>query len=52
VHKNLENALNQSKLLVGQKLSAERTAELNNILISLEKETLNLGATIVDGDRT
>jgi metallo-beta-lactamase family protein len=51
VHKHIDNVLYQSKLLAGQNLSAERIAELNNILISLEKETVNLGATIADGDR-
>jgi metallo-beta-lactamase family protein len=51
VHKHIENVLYQSKLLTSQKLSAKRIAELNNILISLEKETVNLGATIADGDR-
>ena len=50
VHKHLENVLYQSKLLAGQKLSAKRMAQLNNLLISLEKETVNLGATIADGD--
>ena len=52
VHKHIDNALYQSKLLANQKLSAERIAELNNILISLEKETINLGATIADGEKT
>jgi len=52
VHKHLENVLYQSKLLANKKLSAERIAELNNILISLEKETVNLGATIADGEGT
>jgi metallo-beta-lactamase family protein len=50
VHKHIENVLYQSKLLAGQKLSAKRMAELNNLLIALEKETVNLGATIADGD--
>jgi len=52
VHKHIDNVLYQSKLLANQKLSAERIAELNNILISLEKETVNLGATIADGEKT
>jgi metallo-beta-lactamase family protein len=52
VHKHIDNVLYQSKLLADRKLSAERIAELNNILISLEKETVNLGATIADGEKT
>lgn len=52
VHKEIESVLYQSKLLAGKKLSAERIAALNNILLSLEKETVNLGATIADGERT
>ena len=51
VHKELESVMYQSKLLAGKKLSAERISELSNILISLEKDTVNLGATIADGDR-
>ncbi len=50
VHKTLESILYQSRLLADKKLSAERIAQLNNILISLEKDTLNLGATIADGE--
>jgi len=52
VHKELESVLYQSKMLAGTKLTAERAAALSNILISLEKETVNLGATIADGDHT
>jgi metallo-beta-lactamase family protein len=52
VHKDLESVLYQSKLLAGKKLSAERITALNNILLSLEKEAVNLGATIADGEKT
>jgi len=52
VHKHLENVLYQSKLLAAQNLSAERVAALNNILLSLEKETVNLGATLIDGEQS
>lgn len=52
VHKHLENALYQTKMLAGQNLSAERVAALNNILLSLEKDTVNLGATIIDDEKT
>lgn len=52
VHKELESVLYQSKLLAGKKMSAERISQLNNILIALEKETVNLGATMADGENT
>jgi metallo-beta-lactamase family protein len=52
VHKEMESVLYQSKLLAGKKLSAERITALNNILLSLEKEAVNLSATIADGEKT
>jgi metallo-beta-lactamase family protein len=52
VHKKLESVLYQSKLLSDKKMSAERAAKLTNILLSLEKETVNLGASIADGEET
>jgi len=52
VHKHLENVLYQSKMLAGQNLSAERVSALNNILLSLEKDTVNLGATLIDEEQT
>jgi len=51
VHKDLESILYQSRLLADQQMSAERIAEINNVLIALEKETVNLGSTIADGQR-
>jgi hypothetical protein len=32
-------------------MTAEQAAKLGNILISLEKETVNLGATIADDEK-
>lgn len=52
VHEMLESVLYQSKLLAGEKVSAERAAALNNILISLEKDAVNLGAAVADGEGT
>lgn len=52
VHSELESVLFQSnQLLDGDKASPERLAELNNLLLELEKNTLNLGSTITKEER-
>jgi metallo-beta-lactamase family protein len=52
VHTELESVLYQSnQLLDGDKASPERIAELNNLLLELEKSTLNLGSTITKEER-
>jgi len=51
-HEDLERVLYNTRLLAGQTISPERMADLNNIIISLEKDTLNLGSAITRGDGT
>ena len=52
VHSELESVLYQSnQLLDGETASPQRIAELNNLLLELEKNTLNLGSTITKEER-
>ncbi|MEG0156561.1 MAG: MBL fold metallo-hydrolase RNA specificity domain-containing protein, partial [Anaerovoracaceae bacterium] len=46
VHEDLEKVLYNSSLLVGENLSPEKIAEINNLILALDKETLNLGASL------
>lgn len=48
VHQALESVLYQTRLMEGRRVSAEKLAELNNLLLALEKESLNLGAALAE----
>lgn len=46
VHDNLERLLYHTALAVGNEIPAERVAEINNLVLSLEKETVSLGLAL------
>lgn len=46
VHKRLEDILYNAHLAVDGALSPEKIAEINNLVLQLEKDTVNLGATV------
>lgn len=46
VHDELEKILYNTHLAVDEEASFERVAQINNIVVALEKECLNLGSTI------
>lgn len=46
VHDALETILYHTELAVGGKLQPEQLAEINNIVLELEKSTLNLGSAV------
>ena len=49
VHDNLETILYNTQLAVSGALSPEQVSEINNIVLELEKHTINLGATVSIG---
>ena len=46
VHDNLEHLLYNTSLAVGNEIPAERIAEINNLVLDLEKETVSLGLVL------
>lgn len=46
IHDDLEQILYNTQLAVGGALSPDQVAEINNIVLELEKTTINLGATV------
>lgn len=48
VHEALESVLYQTQLLNGRRLPADKLVALNNILLALEKESVNLGAALAE----
>ena len=46
VHDNLEHLLYNTSLAVGNEIPAERIAEINNLVLNLEKETVSLGLAL------
>lgn len=50
IHYDLEKILYNTQLAMGEELSPERTAEINNIVLELEKMSLNLGSVISKND--
>jgi metallo-beta-lactamase family protein len=46
VHDDLETILYNTHLAVGSQLSAEQVALINNIVLELEKNTINLGSAV------
>ena len=49
VHDDLETILYNTQLAVSGALSPEQVSEINNIVLQLEKHTINLGATVSIG---
>lgn len=48
IHRRLEGILYNTHLAVNEKLSAEKMAEINNIVLELEKYSVNLGAVVTE----
>ena len=46
IHSSLERILYNTRLAINDEASAQRLAEISNIVLALEKETLNLGSAI------
>lgn len=46
VHRRLEDILYNAKLVVGDDIEPEKLARINNIVLELEKSTINLGAEV------
>lgn len=46
VHNSIEHILYHTHLAVGNGLSAEQVADINNIILELEKNTMNLGSAV------
>lgn len=50
VHYDLEKILYNTQLAVGEEVPPERIAEINNIVLELEKMSLNLGSAVTKED--
>lgn len=50
IHDDLESILYNTSLAVGGQVSPERLSEIKNIVLELEKSTLNLGSTVTQED--
>lgn len=46
IHRRLEDILYNTKLVVGDDIEPEKLARINNIVLELEKSTINLGAEV------
>ena len=46
IHRRLEDILYNAKLMVGGDIEPEKLARINNIVLELEKSTINLGAEV------
>lgn len=51
INDSLQRILYNTHLAVGSELSPERVAEINNIVLELEKYSLNLGSAVTKEDR-
>lgn len=50
IHRRIEDILYNANLVVDDSLSADRLARINNIVLELEKSTINLGAAVSEED--
>lgn len=50
IHRRLEGILYNTHLAVSEKLSPEKMAEINNIILELEKYSVNLGSAVTEED--
>lgn len=46
IHRGIEDILYNAKLAVGQNVSKEKLAKINNMVLELEKSTINLGSAV------
>lgn len=51
IHSRIEDILYNAKLAVGKDISSEKMTKINNLVMKLEKSTINLGAVINEEDR-
>ncbi len=51
IHSRIEDILYNAKLAVGRDTSSAKMAKINNLVMELEKSTINLGAVINEEDR-
>lgn len=51
IHDDLERILYNTQLAVGDRISAERMAEIKNVVLELEKNALNLGSVVTSEER-
>ena len=52
IHDDLENILYHTQLAMDEELPPERVAEINNMVLELEKMSLNLGSAVTKEDQT
>ena len=50
IHRSIEDILYNTKLAVGENISGEKMAKINNMVLELEKFTINLGSAISEED--
>ena len=50
IHRSIEDILYNTKLAVGENISGEKMAKINNMVLELEKSTINLGSAISEED--
>ena len=50
IHSRIEDILYNAKLTVGKDISPEKMTKINNLVMELEKSTINLGAVINEED--
>ncbi|MBQ0079472.1 MAG: MBL fold metallo-hydrolase [Eubacterium sp.] len=50
VHRRIEDILYNTKLVIDDDITPEKLAKINNIIMELEKSTMNLGAAIAEHD--
>lgn len=50
IHRRLEGILYNTHLAVSEKMSPEKMAEINNIVLELEKYSVNLGSAVTEED--
>ena len=48
IHRRIEDILYNTKLAVGENMSPEKLTEINNMVLELEKSTINLGSAVSD----
>ena len=47
-HRRTEDILYNTNLALGGKISREKLSQINNIVLELEKSTINLGSAVSD----
>lgn len=50
IHRRIEDILYNANLAVGEELSPEKLVKINNIVMELEKSTINLGSAVSDNE--